>query len=262
MHVKASNVSVSLSGRQVLHRVDLDLEPGQVTGLLGPNGAGKSTLMRALTGQLACQGEIETGGKAIAVMSEAERATIVAWLPQQRVLSWPISVQSVVELGRLPWHGWRRTMSRADQEKCAEAMRLLDVSGIAERPATELSGGEQARVLMARAVAQDTPVLVADEPASGLDPAHQISMMAVLRKLAGQGRTVFVSLHDLSLAARWCDRLVLMKDGVVAADGPPAKVMTEAVLRQVYGITARIGRDDCGVWLAPLGLTQCEVKDG
>jgi iron complex transport system ATP-binding protein len=134
-------------------------------------------------------------------------------------------------------------------------MELLDVTGLADRPATDLSGGEQARVLMARAVAQDTPVLLADEPASGLDPAHQISMMAALRQLAGQGRTVLVSLHDLSLAARWCDRLVLMKHGLIAADGPPDEVMTNTTLRDVYGISARIGHDACGLWLAPLGLT-------
>ena len=177
-------------------------------------------------------------------------------------MSWPISVQAVVELGRLPWHGWRRAMSQADREKCVAAMQLLDVTDLAGRPATELSGGEQARVLMARAMAQDTPVLLADEPVSGLDPAHQISMMAALRHLAGQGRTVFVSLHDLSLAARWCDRLVLMKDGMIAADGTPDKVMTDTTLRDVYGISARIGRDDCGLWLAPLGLTEGGMKNG
>jgi len=256
MQLTARNVSVSLSGRQVLKNIDLGLEAGEVTGLLGPNGAGKSTLMRALAGQLAYQGHVEIDGQAIAGMSDMDRAKITTWLPQQRVLSWPISVQAVVELGRLPWHGWRRAMSQLDRDKCATAMDLLDVTGLAGRPATELSGGEQARVLMARAVAQDTPVLVADEPASGLDPAHQISMMAALRRLAGQGRTVFVSLHDLSLAARWCDRLVLMKDGMIAADGPPGKVITDTTLRDVYGISAQIGQDECGLWLAPLGLTE------
>ncbi|MEP1769136.1 MAG: ABC transporter ATP-binding protein, partial [Anderseniella sp.] len=147
MQLSASSISISLSGRQVLKGVDLGLEPGQVTGLLGPNGAGKSTLMRALAGQLAHQGHVEIDGRAIAGMSEVERARIIAWLPQQRVLSWPISVQAVVELGRLPWHGWRRAMSQADREKCAAAMDLLDVTGLARRPATELSGGGQARVL-------------------------------------------------------------------------------------------------------------------
>ena len=261
MQLTAGNISVSLAGRQVLHGVDIVLEPGQVTGLLGPNGAGKSTLMRALAGQVTHHGHIEIGGQPLIATSEADRAKMITWLPQARVLSWPISVRAVVELGRLPWHGWRRALSQVDRDKCAAAMELLDVTGLADRPATDLSGGEQARVLMARAVAQDTPVLLADEPASGLDPAHQISMMAALRQLAGQGRTVLVSLHDLSLAARWCDRLVLMKDGLIAADGPPDEVMTNTTLRDVYGISARIGHDECGLWLAPLGLTGGESEN-
>ncbi len=256
MRLKASNISVTLSGRQVLQNIDLELEPGHVTGLLGPNGAGKSTLMRVMAGQLPHQGRIEIDHRTIADMSEIERARTTTWLPQTRVLGWPLSVQAVVELGRLPWHGWRRTLSQTDRDKCLVAMDLLDVRELAGRTVTELSGGEQARVLMARAVAQDTPVLLADEPASGLDPAHQISMMSALRHLAGQQRTVVVSLHDLSLAARWCDRLVVMKDGQIAADGQPGEVMTDVTLRNVYGISARIGKDECGLWLAPLGLTK------
>jgi iron complex transport system ATP-binding protein len=258
MQLTANNVSVSLSGRQVLRDVSLRLEAGQVTGLLGPNGAGKSTLMKVLAGQLAGGGRVELGEQSLEQISEVERAKAIAWLPQARVLSWPISVAAVVQLGRLPWHGWRRSLSANDLDKCAAAMDLLDVADLADRPATELSGGEQARVLMARAVAQDTPVLLADEPASGLDPAHQISMMAALRQLAGQGRSVLASLHDLSLAARWCDRLVLMKDGGISADGPPDAVMTQDVLRDVYGISAQIGHDERGLWLAPLGLSEKE----
>ena len=255
MPLSATSVSASLSGRTVLHQVDLTLRPGQVTGLLGPNGAGKSTLMRVLAGQLGHGGHVGLDGTNIAEMSDLVRARSIAWLPQARVLSWSISVEAVVQLGRLPWHDWRSVMSAKDRELCAAAMQLLDVTSLALRAATELSGGEQARVLMARAVAQDTPVLLADEPASGLDPAHQISMMASLRQLAGQGRTVLVSLHDLSLAARGCDRLVMMKDGAIAADGEPNEVMTNEILREVYGINAQIGRDECGLWLAPLGLT-------
>lgn len=255
MQLSARSVSASLSGRTVLHQVDLTLRPGQVTGLLGPNGAGKSTLMGVLAGQLGHGGHVGLDGTNIAEMSDLVRARNIAWLPQARVLSWSISVEAVVQLGRLPWHDWRRVMSAKDRELCAAAMQLMDVTSLALRAATGLSGGEQARVLMARAVAQDTPVLLADEPASGLDPAHQISMMASLRQLAGQGRTVLVSLHDLSLAARWCDRLVMMKDGAIAADGEPNEVMTNEILREVYGINAQIGRDECGLWLAPLGLT-------
>lgn len=256
MQLEASKVSVRLNGREVVKDVSMTLAPGKVIGLLGPNGAGKSTLMRAMVGHLAHDGQITLDGASVTDMNEAQRARCIAWLPQARVVSWPLSVNNLVALGRLPWHGWRRAISAYDHDVCSAAMRLMDVASLKDRPATELSGGEQARVLMARAVAQDTPVLLADEPAAGLDPAHQISMMAALRKLAaGDGRAVLVSLHDLSLAARWCDALVLMKDGSIAATGNPEEVMTKAVLRDVYGINAQIGHDECGLWLAPLGLS-------
>jgi iron complex transport system ATP-binding protein len=256
MSLSAQDVSVKPGERDVVHAVSLTLKPGQVTGLLGPNGAGKSTLMRALAGQLAHSGSIMLDGEPVAQMQDVARARRIAWLPQSRELSWPLSVENLVALGRLPWHGWRRMRTAADGELCRNAMQLMEVDALAHRPADQLSGGELARVLMARAVAQDTPVLLADEPAAGLDPAHQISMMAAMRQLAGRSRTILVSLHDLSLAARWCDRLVLMKDGRVAADGAPGAVMTKAVLGNVYGINAEIGHDECGMWLAPLGLTQ------
>jgi iron complex transport system ATP-binding protein len=256
MTLVAGNVSVTLGGMDVVREVSVALEPGQVTGLLGPNGAGKSTLMRAMAGQLEHHGTVTLGGEPVDAMDEATRARHIAWLPQTRQVSWALSVESLVALGRLPWHGWRRTRSATDQQICRAAMQMMDVEGLASRPVTELSGGEQARVLMARAVAQDTPVLLADEPAAGLDPAHQMSMMAALRQLAGKGRTVLVSLHDLSLAARWCDRIVVMKDARLAATGLPGDVMTQAMLRDVYGINAEIGHDRCGLWLAPTGLTR------
>ena len=134
-------------------------------------------------------------------------------------------------------------------------MRLLDVDGLAERPATQLSGGEQARVLAARAVAQDTPFLIADEPASGLDPAHQISMMLAFRAVAAKGRCVLVSLHDLTLAARWCDRVVVLDGGRVAADGEPGTVLDADLLRSVYGVTAHVAYEAGKLVLAPLALS-------
>jgi iron complex transport system ATP-binding protein len=189
-------------------------------------------------------------------MDEATRARHIAWLPQTRQVSWALSVENLIALGRLPWHGWRRTRSARDRDICQAAMQMMDVEALAARPVTELSGGEQARVLLAGAVAQDTPVLLADEPAAGLDPAHQMSMMSSAAPARRKGRTVLVSLHDLSLAARWCDRIVVMKEATVAATGSPDEVMTQAMLRDVYGINAEIGHDQCGLWLAPTGLTR------
>lgn len=255
MHVTAKSLNAKLSGRTVLHGIDLDIAPGAVVGLLGPNGAGKSTLIRALAGQISSEGVVGLGERSLASLSVAERGRLIAYLPQERSIGWPLSVEKVVGLGRLPWRAFGKGLSPDDLAICRAAMEEMDVAHLAARPATELSGGEQARVLAARAIAQDTPVLLADEPASGLDPAHQMTMMAALRRLAaGKGRAVLVSLHDLTLAARWCDRIVMLKDGRVAAEGTPAETMTAATLRTVFGITAWIDRDARGLVLAPTGL--------
>jgi iron complex transport system ATP-binding protein len=252
--IEAENLSVDLSGRRVLTGIALKLAPGTITGVLGPNGAGKSTLMRALAGQIAGTGSIAVDGRDLAQLSFAERARLIAHLPQARIISWPLTVRDLVGLGRMPWQGASRAFSDRDRALCAEAMETMDVAGLADRPATELSGGEQARVLAARAIAQDTPVLLADEPASGLDPAHQMTMMAGLRKLAAKGRTLLVSLHDLTLAARWCDRILLLKEGRLAAEGPPADVLTPERLIDVFGVVAHIDHDEGGMILAPVAL--------
>jgi len=258
MRLSARSVSVSLSGRQVLEDVGLELREGEVAGLIGPNGSGKSTLMRALAGLLPAAGTIEIGGRAVAALPAAERARIVAHLPQARVIGWPLGVENLVQLGRHPWLGFGRGPGPRDREICREAMELMDVTHLAARIVTELSGGEQARVLAARAVAQDTPLLIADEPASGLDPAHQMTMMMALRELAARGRGVLVSLHDLGLAARWCDRVLVLDDGRIVAEGEPEAVLTAERLKQVFGIRAHIGRDADGLLLAPTGLAQAD----
>lgn len=254
MRVEVHGLSVSLSGRPVLGPVALSLVAGETVGLLGPNGAGKSTLMRALAGLVGSGETVRLEGVALSEMSPAERARKIAFLPQTRTIGWPLAVSRVVELGRLPFRAYGRPLMENDKAICAEAMRLTDVTGLAARPATELSGGEQARVLAARAIAQDTPLLIADEPASGLDPAHQIAMMTAFRALAGKGRTVLVSLHDLTLAARWCDRVVVLDRGLIVADGDPRNVLTASLLRDVYGISAHVAETAEGLIVAPVAL--------
>lgn len=254
MELVARDLRVDLSGRTVLAGIDLDVRPGEVVGLLGANGAGKSTLMRALAGQVAYSGSVRVGDRDGGTLSAAERARLVAYLPQARTIGWPVSVERAVALGRLPWLGFGGEPGPRDVELCRAAMRDMDVADLAARPATELSGGEQARVLAARAVAQDTPVLIADEPASGLDPAHQITMMAAFGAIARRGKAILVSLHDLTLAARWCDRVVLVKDGRVAAEGAPRLVMDAPALERVFGIRAHFAEEDGRPVLAPVGL--------
>lgn len=261
MLLEARNLSVTLSGRKVLHSLSFSLQAGEVVGLLGVNGAGKSTLMRAIAGQCPAEGSLKLGKYDLTRLSPQSRARLLAYLPQTRVISWRMRVRDVVTLGRLPWRALGQRLSAADENAIRNALELMDVTHLADRPATELSGGEQARVLAARAVAQDTPFLVADEPASGLDPAHQIMMMDALGRLARKGRMVFVSLHDLTLAARWCDRIILLKDGEIAGDGTPQDMMQPDRLAQVFGITAHFARDADGLILAPTGLTHRENRD-
>lgn len=259
MSLIASDVTVRLDGWHVVGPVSLELQPGEVVGLLGPNGAGKSTLLRAMAGLTPYGGQVTLEGAEIAAMGEALRAKRIAYLPQARLIGWSVTVERLVELGRLPWRRFGSVATEADRRIVAEAMRLTDVSALSGRLATQISGGEQARVLAARAIAQDTPLLLADEPAAGLDPAHQIAMMNAFRSLAMKGRTVFVSLHDLTLAARWCDRLVMLHAGKVVAEGEPGDVITTGTLRRVFGVEAQVTRVAGGLAVAPIGLGEAQA---
>ncbi|MCV0394799.1 MAG: ABC transporter ATP-binding protein [Rhizobiaceae bacterium] len=253
--VSTAGLSVTLGPRPVLAGIDFAMARGEVVGLLGPNGAGKSTLIRALAGQVAFDGSIAIEGRDQHDLTADARSRIVAHLPQGRMIAWPLAVETVVGLGRLPWRGFAGRGDADGARACREAMELADVTHLAGRPATALSGGEQARVLAARAIAQATPVLLADEPVAGLDPAHQMSLMLAFRRIAARGRAVLVSLHDLTLAARWCDRVVVLHDGRIAADGAPASVLTADLLERVFDILVRLDHDECGPILTPIGLS-------
>ena len=260
-HFEAKQVSVTLGGRQIIKWIDLSFAAGSFVGLIGPNGAGKSTLMRALAGLAPFSGEINISGHAMASMTSNARAHQIAYLAQSRDIAWPVSVEAVVALGRLPHRPAFAGIGVNDRNIIERAIAEMEFQGLRHRSAMELSGGELARVLMARALAQDTGIIIADEPAAGLDPAHQLSLMQLFQRLARSGRTVIVSLHELSLAARWCDRLVLIDHGRVSADGAPKDVLTLESLRGVYGIEAFIGQDPGGLLLIPTDLAACDMHD-
>ncbi|MBB5516303.1 iron complex transport system ATP-binding protein [Rubricella aquisinus] len=245
------NLRVMRDRRAVVNEVSLTMEAGSLTGLIGPNGAGKSTLMQAALGLIPAMGEITLAGHALPDLGREARARQVAYLPQERDIGWPISVELLVSLGRTPHR--RGALGPADHTAITAALTEMDLLPFRHRPATDLSGGERARVLIARALAQEAPLLIADEPTAGLDPAHQIGLMETFQRLARAGRGVLVSLHDLSLAARFCDRLIVMQDGRAVADGPPDAVLTAPLLRAVYGIDAHIARDASGLIVTPKG---------
>ncbi len=231
------NLTVHRNGHPVVRDVSLSIGPGEVVGLVGPNGAGKTTLMRAALGLLAF-----AGSASLAELSPRARAKAAAWLPQTREITWPVSVETLVSLGRTPYLAGGRRLSVADSQAVQRAIQHMDLGDFADRPANELSGGEQARVLIARVLAQEAPLIIADEPGAGLDPAHQFGLMRVFRDLAAMGQSVFVSLHDLGLAAKHCTRLVMLDQGQLVADGPPIEVLSDARLRDVFSIGGHWGQ--------------------
>lgn len=245
-------VAVSRGPRKVLDGASLHVAAGEVVGLLGANGAGKSTLMRAAIGLVPASGAIRLGGAPLASLDARERALRAAYLPQEREIAWSVSVATLVGLGRLP----HRSGAAADRAAVAAAIAAADLDGFEARPATELSGGERARALIARALAQEAPLLLADEPTAGLDPAHQIALMVRFRALARAGRGVLAALHDLGLAARWCDRVALLHHGRIVAAGPPAATLTAERLADVFGVTAHLGETGSGPILVPVGLAR------
>ncbi|HEX2842970.1 ABC transporter ATP-binding protein [Hyphomicrobium sp.] len=245
-------LSVTLGTRQILRDVSLSIRGGELIGLIGPNGAGKSTLIKGILGLLPASGNVLIDGQPVTSLEGAERARQMSYLPQDRDVAWQLTAAKVVELGRTPYLQPMRGPTEIDAAKVAEAMGEADVLPLRDRPLSELSGGERARVLIARALAQDTPVFLADEPTAGLDPAHQISLMRVLSQLAQRGRIVVASLHELSLAARWCTRLILLDGGSIAADGAPEVVLTEQNLAAVYGISAYLRHGENGLIVQPL----------
>jgi iron complex transport system ATP-binding protein len=216
-----------------LRQASFELERGELLGLLGPNGAGKSTLLNALAGVVPFQGEVAIGGQSFAALSPRRRAQLVALQPQAVTSAWSIAVRDVVALGRLPW---------GDEHAAAvtQAMRRANVEQFAQRKVDQLSGGERARVWLARVLAGEPQVLLADEPSANLDIHYQLAVMEVLRDYARAGHAVMVALHDLSLAARYCDRLCLLDAGGIVALGRPAEVLTEALLSQVYGVAVEV----------------------
>lgn len=246
MALQFDHLSLTLRGRPVLRDVSGQFPPASVTVILGANGAGKSTLLSCLAAlRLPNSGAVTLEGKPLLSIPPMERARQIGLLPQQADIHWDINVLALVALGRLPHHGrWGR--GAADEAAIDEAMAQTDCARFAARKAQRLSGGEQARVLLARVLAGQPDWILADEPLDNLDPAHQLDAMDCFRAAASAGAGVVLVLHDLTQAARIADHLIVMKEGGIIASGSSAEVLTPEVLQAAYGVRVHIGQDETG----------------
>ncbi len=238
--IEAKKISVSFGDVPILQDVDLELRKGEVLGLIGPNGAGKSTLLKVLIGEVTP----ESGSVRILDGKKSPLAKKVAYLPQGQVIHWPLSVKRLVSLGRIPHLMPWEPLGPEDEKAIARAMEDTDVTRLKDRFVDHLAGGERNLVLLARALATQPSVLLADEPVQGLDPAHGLQVMELLSRFVDHERGAIVVLHDLTLAARFCHRLVLLDQGKVLASGKPEEVLSPENLKKSYHVEAKYGTGD------------------
>lgn len=235
--LEVRDLTVTVHGADVLRGVTLSLRPGEFVGLAGPNGAGKTTFLRVAAGLLrATGGTLHLAGAALESKSRKEVVRSVAYLAHGAPAHWPVSVEQVVAMGRLPHTDGRRRLTDEDWQVIRESMQQAAVEELAARPVTQLSEGERARVMIARALAQQPKLLLADEPTAALDPYHQLRVLELLRGLVARGGAVLAVFHDLPLAMRYCTRLALLAGGTILADGPPSAVVTAENVRRAYGV--------------------------
>lgn len=239
------DVSVTLGGREVLSSVSLTADHGELVGLIGPNGAGKTTLLRAIRGGVTpTAGAVTVTGHSVSSLSARAIGRRVATVPQETELSFGFSVEQAVAMGRHAHIGRFGTPDETDREAIADAMARTSLESLADRPVTDLSGGERQRVLLARALAQATPVLLLDEPTASLDINHAIRTLETVRSVVDDGTTAVAAIHDLDLAARYCDRLVLLAEGDVIAAGDPETVLTSETLAATFDATAVVSHNE------------------
>ncbi len=233
---EAHSLAVSIAGRAILHDCAFTMQAGEFIAIVGPNGAGKTTLLRALAGQAPFKGRLRLNGGDLAICAPSLRARTISYLPQNGGVHWPMRVREVVALGRMPFGASLQRLTKVDNSLVKKALEDCDAAHLADLPATDLSGGELSRVLLARVLASDTPVILADEPTASLDPAHQIATMQRLAVAAQAGRLVVAVSHDISLATRYATRMIALEDGVIAGDGAPGSLLDSGILERIFGV--------------------------
>ncbi|PSQ13705.1 ABC transporter [Halobacteriales archaeon QS_8_69_73] len=239
--IRLDGVAVELGGTTVLESVSTTVETGQFLALVGPNGAGKTTLLRTCNGVLTPdEGAVRVDGEAVASRSARALGRTVATVPQETTLAFDFDVRDVVAMGRTPHRSRFATADDADREAVEAALERTETARFADRPVGELSGGQRQRVLLARALAQSTPVLLLDEPTASLDIDHRVRTLSLARELTADGRTIVAAVHDLELAARFCDEMALLADGRLLATGPPGEVVTADRLESAFGVRTAV----------------------
>jgi iron complex transport system ATP-binding protein len=257
--IEIVGVSYRYAAEPAVSDVSFSVERGEFVGIIGPNGSGKSTLLRLVSGVLPpWRGEIRIDGKPVSAYKRSELCRRVAVVPQETRIDFPFSVMEVVLFGRTPHLGGFGFEDDPDLQAAERAMARTQTSHLARRAITQLSGGERQRVILARALAQEPRFLLLDEPAAFLDIRHEVEMYDLLRELQGEGMTILNVLHDLNLAALYCDRLVLLDEGRLAQVGTPEEVLTYATLTRVYGTDIYVHKNEItgGLNILPLNRKQ------
>jgi iron complex transport system ATP-binding protein len=244
--ISAERLHVALDGTEILHDLHFEVASGTWIGLIGPNGSGKTTLLRTVAGLLPYRGALVLDGRAVRAWSARELARRVAFVRQSTPLSFDFSVEELVMLGRSPHKGWLERYGGDDRTSVREALARVDLSGFARRSVLSLSGGERQRVFLAQALVQEADVLLLDEPTTHLDVHYQFEFLNVVRDLVAAGRTVVAVFHDLELAARYADHLLVLDEGRLVADGTSPTVLTAELLAEVFRMQARLEPTDDG----------------
>lgn len=263
--LRAEGLTLEAGQRHLVDAISIAFEPGQLTAIIGENGAGKSTLLRILAGyQRPDGGRVKIDGRDITTLRLLERARQIGWLPQILPPALPVTVADAVALGRFAHGGAPHRLGEADRQAVERAVSQCRLTGMEQRSTATLSGGELARVHLARALAAATPVMLVDEPIASLDPRYRLEAMMLLREIAAdERRTVVAVLHDIGLAARFADRIIVMRDGRLLADGPARDIVTPAIIEAAFDTSVRI-ITDAGwpqpVFVAPVSPAQADFR--